>query len=241
MNISIEILYRDDYIVVINKPSGLLSVPFEGYKGKTAVDILESLLRKEGLWKKNYRPYAVHRLDKDTSGVMMFALNEKAQNIISNTWHTMVTSRKYIAVGENPNSLKRDNVFGKLKGDSGVIDAPLAQNQYHQSYVPLSLVDKRGKKITTQEARTNYKILLKGKKYTMFELQLDTGKKNQIRAHLAYCGYPLAGDLNYRGKTNPFNRLALHAETLAFVHPFTKEELSFEVKAPANWIKIVQG
>ena len=197
------------------------------------MSILENILRKEGSFKYNYKPFAVHRLDKDTSGVMMFALTKEMAQIIFKTWHKMVTSRKYIAVAENPQGSI------KLLEDSGIINAPLAQNKYHQSYVPVNKFDKQGKKIITEPARTKYKVVSRGKKYTMFELELDTGKKNQIRAHLSYCGYPLAGDENYRAKTDPFNRLALHAKTQRFEHPVLKKELSFEVNEPSNWIKII--
>lgn len=231
---SIDILYKDEHIVIISKPSGLLTVGFPGFKGKTAESILENIMRKDGSWKKNHKPFAVHRLDRDTSGVMMFALTENAQKIFSDNWHKIVTSRKYIAVAENPST--KINI-----ADKGLIDKPLAQNQYNQSYVPLTKTDKHGKIIPTVKARTNYEILHRGKKFTMFQLELDTGKKNQIRAHLAFLGYPLCGDENYRAKTNPFNRLALHARTISFTHPFTKEKMSFEVPEPKNWLPTVKG
>ncbi len=223
---NIKVLFQDEYLAVIVKPSGLLSVSYPGSSGATAAQNLEQILRKRGQWSRKHSPFAVHRLDKGTSGVMMFALTEKAQKLIMDNWHTMVTSRIYHALAENP--------AGKIKPlpVEGVIDKPLLTNAHHLSYVPKNydLSDS-----ALMPARTNYRILLQGKKYTLFELSLDTGKKNQIRAHLASCGYTLAGDVQYHARTNPLNRLALHARTLAFTHPFTGEQLSFEEPEPVVW------
>lgn len=269
---SFQILFQDEYLAIIFKPAGLLSVPYPGGHGKTAQDTLENAMRKQGTWNKNHKPFAVHRLDRDTSGILMFALNYQAQQKIMNTWHQMVTERLYRAVGENPQNAKIP--------DSGLINAPLAQNSYHQSYVPANIPNneknqnlsqssnttntrqrsdthhhrrksgvnsfntqkgntRQSSKMQLSPARTNYRIITRGSVYTLFELSLDTGKKNQIRAHLAYLGYPLAGDSNYRAKTDPFHRLALHARTLDFTHPYTGKKLHFEAPEPANWAKTV--
>ena len=223
---NIKILFQDEFLAVIVKPSGLLSVSYPGSSGATAAQILEQILRKRGQWSRKHTPFAVHRLDKGTSGVMMFALTEKVQKQIMDNWHTMVTSRIYHALAENPIGKNR------ILPAEGVIDKPLLTNAHHLSYVPKNYDISDPALIP---ARTNYRILLHGKKYTLFELSLDTGKKNQIRAHLASCGYTLAGDLQYHARTNPLNRLALHARTLAFTHPFTGEPLSFEEPEPAVW------
>ncbi len=227
----IIILYEDHDIAVIFKPTGLLSVPYPGSKMRTAIDALEKIMRKKGSYSEKERPFTVHRLDRDTSGVMMFALNERAQRKIMATWQTMVTERLYRAVAENPKKGKE-----KPLPDEGLIDEPLAQNAHHIGYVPKKNDDRK----EICEARTNYRILLRGKTHTLFELSLDTGKKNQIRAHLASKGYPLAGDENYRARTDPFKRLALHARTLEFIHPFTKEKMHFEIPEPEEWEKYVQ-
>ncbi len=224
----LEILYQDDYLIVINKPSGLLSLPFDGSHAKTAQQILEDLMRKNGSFNAKHRPLAVHRLDRDTSGVMMFALGELAQQKIMDSWHTMVSERLYRAVAENPANPH------KYLSKSGLIDDPLAFNAHHIGYVPQE--DENVEKVP---ARTSYKTIVRGKTHTLFELSLDTGKKNQIRAHLASRGYPLAGDQNYRARTNPFGRLALHARTLTFTHPFTREPLHFEVPEPEEWERFV--
>lgn len=227
----IEILYEDEFLVVILKPSGMLSVPYPGSKARTAQEVLEKIYRSRGELSANHKPLVVHRLDRDTSGVMMFALNESVQKKIMASWQTMVTERIYHAVAENPRDKKR------FLPDSGLIDAPLAKNAYNVGYVPVG----ENKNVDTVEARTNYKIICRGPTHSLFELSLDTGKKNQIRAHLSYKGYPLAGDENYRAKTDPFYRLALHARTLAFVHPVTGEKMRFEIPEPDEWLAYVKA
>jgi len=243
----IELLYEDKWIAVVCKDSGLLSVPYPGSKVRTAQNILEEIMRKKGELNRNHKPLCVHRLDRDTSGVMMFALSEEAQKIIMDNWHTMVTERLYRAVAENPRPDKRRE--GDLKKvrrpvlteEEGLIDLPLAQNAHNVGFVPRPEDrDSKGRPFKTVPARTHYKMLERGKTHTLFELSLDTGKKNQIRAHLAYFGYPLAGDEDHRAHTNYFGRLCLHARSLEFVHPFTKEKLHFEVPEPEEWLEYVK-
>lgn len=228
----IEILYQDQWIVVINKPSGMLSVPYPGSKVRTAQSVLEELLRKQGTVNTKHKPFVVHRLDRDTSGVMMFALTEQAQNIIMDSWHQMVTERLYHALAENPGKRTLD--------DEGWINDDLAQNAHNVGYVPKKGErDKNGHEVKTVAARTHYKMIEKGPTHTLFELSLDTGKKNQIRAHLAAHGYHLAGDEEHRAKTDAFHRLCLHARTLEFDHPFTGEHMKFEVPEPEEWTEYV--
>lgn len=247
----IEILYLDQHLAVINKPSGLLSVPFPGYKGKTAQSVLEEVLRRQGRANNHHKPFAVHRLDRDTSGVMMFALTAQAQKVIMDTWHKMVTGRLYHALAEVPG---KNCKLPPLENETeGWIKDDLAFNAHHVGYVKVgeggpstSSGTARGASETARStdvtpARTHYKILQKGSRYALFELSLDTGKKNQIRAHLAAHGYPIAGDKEHRAHTNPFDRLCLHACTLEFVHPFTKESLSFEVPEPKEWIAALRS
>lgn len=285
----IELLYEDEYIAVIFKPSGMLSVPYPGSRNKTAQDELENLMRKKGSYNAKHRPFVVHRLDRDTSGVMMFALTSDAQKKIMENWQKMVTERLYRAVAENSES--EENLL-----ESGTINDEIAYNAHNIGFVPKenakpnenatktirnlrgsrnssdgsrnssegrnaswnrnssgndnseksiyerNLVLKNGKaEFKTISAVTHYKILQRGKYYTFFELSLETGRKNQIRAHLASKGFPLAGDENYRAKTDPFGRLALHARTLEFVHPYTKEKMKFEVPEPEEWLLTVQN
>ena len=241
----IEILYIDQYIAVINKAPGLLSVPFPGFKGKTAQSVLEDILRKQGRANSKHHPFAVHRLDRDTSGVMMFALTAQAQKVIMDNWHKMVTGRIYHALAEVP---RLGSNFPPLENETeGWIKDDLSFNAHHVGYVkrdgkdgPSTLRQAQGGGGSgTVPARTHYKILKKGSRYALFELELDTGKKNQIRAHLAAYGYPLAGDKEHRAHTNPFNRLCLHACTLEFTHPFTHEQMKFEVPEPQEWSELI--
>lgn len=238
----IEILYSDETICVINKPSGLLSVPYPGSRIRTAQSILEEIMHKNGTFSSSHRPFAVHRLDRDTSGVMLFALTENAQKKIMDTWHQMVTERLYRAVAENPRSKKL------ILPDCGLIDDELAFNAHNVGFVPKESENSKNnsdsygenRRLKTVPARTNYKILQSGPTHTLFELSLDTGKKNQIRAHLASKGYPLEGDENYRARTDHFGRLCLHARTLEFVHPFTGKKMKFEVPEPETWLEYVK-
>lgn len=259
----IELLYEDDAVAIIFKPSGMLSVPYPGSNGRTAEAALEQLMRKKGTYSAKHRPFVVHRLDRDTSGVMMFALNPEAQKKIMENWHKTVTERLYRAVAENPES-------GFLP-ESGTIDDEIAYNAHNIGFVPKkgdhpdvsdatrkallseksgqteksiyerNLLIKNGKpEFKTISARTHYKVIARGKIHTLFELNLDTGRKNQIRAHLAGKGYPLAGDENYRARTDPFCRLALHARTLEFTHPYTGKTMKFEVPEPQDWLETVK-
>lgn len=262
----IRILYEDSAFCVIYKPEGLLTVPYPGSRAKTAESLLEEIFRKKGTYSKNHKPLPVHRLDRDTSGVMMFALTEAAQKKIMDNWQSLVTERLYRAVAENPR-----NPHDFLP-DSGVIDEGIAYNSHNIGFVPKkddvprenssvrknvlnknkkaseksiyerNLEVRNGKlNFKTISAITNYKILERGKDFTLFELSLETGRKNQIRAHLASKNYVLCGDENYRAKTDPFGRLALHARTLAFKHPFSGEEMKFEVPEPENWSEVVKS
>jgi 23S rRNA pseudouridine1911/1915/1917 synthase len=253
----IDILYEDQYIAVINKPSGMLSVPYPGSRARTAIDVLEQLMRKNGTYASGHRPFTVHRLDRDTSGVMMFAMTEAMQKKIMASWQKMVSERLYHAVAENPK--------GPQLPDFGIIDDPLAFNAYNVGFVPRrddkpsesprrahhaaaekSVYEKHigfsgdAPEFKTVEARTHFRVVERGPTHTMFELSLDTGKKNQIRAHLASRGYPLAGDENYRARTDPFGRLALHARTLEFDHPATGKHMKFEIPEPEEWLAYVK-
>ena len=183
-------------------------------------------------------------------------------------WQTIVTERLYRAVAENPRNpedalaesgLIDDEIaynahnigFVPKKGDRPADTAFTRKALLHRrtfsgreerSVYERNLTVKNGQpQFKTISARTHYKIIARGKTHTLFELSLDTGRKNQIRAHLSSKGYPLAGDDNYRAKTNPFARLALHARTLEFTHPFTGEHKVFEIPEPEEWLTFVQN
>ncbi len=225
----LEILYEDQWLSIVYKPEGLLTVPYPGSREKTALDILNDIRRKRGLVRGTRGTFAVHRLDKDTSGVLMIAHSKEAAEKIMNSWHTLVLQRLYHALVENSKSMES-------LPETGIIDVPLAKNSYNRSFA----VEKEKNEKDVQSAKTHYTILKKGKFYSLFELELDTGRKNQIRAHLAFLGCPIAGDANYRAKTDPLHRLCLHARSLSFTHPYTGENLTFEVSEDSSWEKYLR-
>ena len=237
----LTVLYEDEYLAVIYKPAGILSVSYPGNHAQTARDILERMMRKKGSYSHSHRPFAVHRLDRETSGVMLFALTEKVQKKIMDNWQTLVTERMYRAVAENPT--RENHAQGNAAHSAayamksrGTIDDGIAYNAHNRGFVPHDTT-----RFKTVSAVTHYTILERGVHHTLFELSLETGRKNQIRAHLASKGYTLAGDIHYRARTNPFGRLALHARTLAFEHPFTGARLKFEVPEPKEWLLCVKN
>lgn len=250
MTEKLRILYEDKFIVVVHKPENMLTVPYPGSRERTALDVLTEIRRKRGLVHGSYRPAAVHRLDRETSGVMMFALSPECQRIVMDGWHRMVKHRYYVALAETPYAgrslpgVKTDGLApsgsaGILLADEGVIDLPLTKNAMHHSYVADTTRGGKPQKNEVQ-AVTHYKIIKKDSKYTLFQLELETGRTNQIRAHLSAKKYPIAGDRQYRARTDPFHRLCLHARTLEFVHPYTKETLSFDIPEPDSWSRLIR-
>lgn len=225
----LRIVYEDKDITIISKPSGMLTCPYPGGPKNTAVDILLAMRKKRGLVHKSTGVFVVHRLDRDTSGLLIFAHTKMVAEKLMNNWHKNAKLRLYRALVESNPSI--ENIEKE-----GIIDAPLTQNAYKQSYVAKASQQKN-KNAKLEVARTKYRIIKTGKHYSLFELELDTGKKNQIRAHLSFLGFPIAGDTNYRAKTNPFNRLCLHAALLVLIHPVTNELLRFEDSENPEWLK----
>lgn len=236
----LRVLYEDKFIVVVYKPENMLTVPYPGSRERTALDVLTEIRRKRGLVHGNYRPAAVHRLDRETSGVMMFALSPECQRIVMDNWQSLVKHRYYVALAETPFIGKTDRESVSLLPEEGVIDLPLTKNAMHHSYVADATRGGKPQKNEVQ-AVTHYTILKKDKKYTLFQLELETGRTNQIRAHLAAKKYPIAGDRQYRARTDPFHRLCLHARSLEFVHPYTQETLSFDIPEPESWGKLIRS
>ncbi len=203
----LTILYEDRDIIVVNKPAGLLSIATAAEKQKTAYWGLSEYLRKKG---EKRRPAVVHRLDRDTSGVMLFVKSEQLKRMMMNDWNNLVIERKYLALVE-----------GEIPEREGTVNQPLGE-------------DNRGKMIVTEKgvpSVTHWKCIGKGKGFSLLEAELETGRRNQIRAHFAWLGFPVAGDEKYGARKNPLNRLALHAETLKFYHPVTKRLMEFSVPA----------
>lgn len=214
----LKIVYEDAYLLVVEKAPGLLSVNTERQKERTAYTILTEYVRRSG---KRNRLYIVHRLDRDTSGLMMFAKDEKTQNTLRDNWHRIVYDRRYVAV-----------VCGEMEKNEGMVRSWLTDRVL---YVYSSPTDDGGK-----EAVTHYRTIRRGGGYSLVELILETGRKNQIRVHMQDLGHPVVGDGRYGlEEVNPLGRLALHAFKLCFYHPVTGEPMRFETPYPAEFKKLV--
>ena len=213
----VRILFEDPYLIVINKEAGMLSIATAKEKLLTTYSILSAHVKKED---PTNRIFVVHRLDRDTSGVMMFAKSEKVQEIMQKEWQEAVIRRSYIAVVE-----------GFVEKDEDTIRSFLKENKMLIMYS--TKVPGEG-----DEAITHYKVLKRSEEFSLLEVELETGRKNQIRVHMKELGHPVAGDKKYGSKHNPLRRTCLHANILAFKHPITGEELSFETPPPHRFLTL---
>ncbi|MCM1110128.1 MAG: RluA family pseudouridine synthase [Clostridium sp.] len=219
-NRRLQIVYEDDDIIVVNKGYGLLSV---GTGAESKETTAYSLLRDYVKWDNPANKiFVVHRLDRDTSGLMMFAKNVRAKEAMQHNWNNMVLDRRYVAVVE-----------GVPDPAEGTVRSYLAENSRFQVY---STDDPAA----GQLAVTRYRTLSHANGYSLMELQLDTGRKNQIRVHMQDLGHPIAGDRRYGAKSSPIHRLALHARTLRFAHPVMRRLMEFETPIPISFEKTVK-
>lgn len=217
----LQLVYEDDDVIVVNKGYGLLSVSTESHRNEeSAFSILRDYVKRQHPTNKLY---VVHRLDRDTSGLMMFTKTEEAQEALRHNWNNMVLERTYVALLE-----------GALRQDSGYVKSRLAENS---QFVVYSTDDPGEGKL----AVTHYKVLKRANGFTLAEFSLDTGRKNQIRVHCKDLGHPIVGDRKYGAKHSPINRLALHARTLRFAHPITKKDMRFETPVPSRFMALVKG
>lgn len=211
-NIKLDIIYEDDDLIVINKPSGLVVHPGNGNKNHTLVNAL-LYYNKELSTNDENRPGIVHRLDKDTSGLMIVAKNNKAHQLLAEGFKNKTITRKYLAL-----------VVGEIKENEGVIDAPIGRDP-----------DDRKKFIITQNnsksAISNFKVIKRYKGYTLIELKLLTGRTHQIRVHMKYIGHPVYNDPVYSNSTSDFGQF-LHSYKLSFTHPITNKLLEFVIELP---------
>ena len=207
------LLYEDRDILVVDKPAGLLSIAAGAERQKTVYWILAEYLRQKG---EKRRPGAVHRLDRDTSGLMVFAKSERVKKKFMENWSGAVVRRQYTALAEG--EFSRNDGGGP---EEGIIDEPLGEDRGGRVIV----------KAGGKRALTRWKLLARRKDYSLLSLEPETGRRNQIRAHLFFLGHPIAGDKKYGAKTNPLGRLALHAETLSFYHPFDGRLMEFSSPA----------
>ncbi|ULQ60964.1 RluA family pseudouridine synthase [Brucepastera parasyntrophica] len=221
-NNGIRILFQDEYIIVVNKPAGILSTGHPGAGQRNMQDMLKTLFRN----KRNIRICSVHRLDRETSGVMMFACTPQAKKIIMDGWNKIVTERMYRCVClSSPGS--------KPLPESGTINAPITYNRYGVGFVPGPEQTEQFKH--AEKAVTHFTVLERDRFSDLVECRLETGRKNQIRIHLSHLGHPLAGDPVYGQRNADSDRLFLHARTLAFVHPFSGEVMRFEEPEPPSF------
>lgn len=214
----LKIVYEDAYIIVIEKMQGLLSVNTERQKERTAYTILNEYVQRSV---RQNRVYIVHRLDRDTSGLMMFAKDEKTQHTLRENWHDIVRDRRYVAV-----------VNGSMEKDYDTVTSWLTDRTL---YVSSSDYDDGGSKSVT-----HYRTIKRANGYSLLELDLETGRKNQIRVHMQDLGHPIIGDGRYgcEGFLNPIGRLALHAFKLCFYHPVTGDLMEFETPYPGEFKKL---
>ena len=206
----LKIIWEDDDLIVINKREGLLSVSTDRVKERTAYRLLSDYVKQMD---PRNKIFVLHRLDRDTSGIMMFAKNQEVKERLQSNWNEMITQRTYVAVVE-----------GRPEKDSDLIVSNLVENKHMQVFVAPTGGGK--------EAITRYRVLRTNGRYSLLELDLETGRKNQIRAQMQSIGHPVAGDTKYGAETNPARRLMLHARKLGFIHPVTGEELCFETRIP---------
>ena len=233
----VKIYFEDENYIVVDKPSGMLTVA-TGKEKNTLYSLLNAYVklnarmqRKEDIIsgvapdRSNAKVWIVHRLDKGTSGILVFAKNERAKDILQSKWKELVTERKYVAWLE-----------GSLEADSGAVQSWLVENEKSMKMKSYPEEVKDG-----QLAITHYKVLERTRHYTEVEFSLETGRKNQIRVHAAEeLGHPVAGDEKYGASWDPIRRLALHAHTLVFRNPFSGKIQRFTSPLPESFNKFLR-
>lgn len=219
-NPRLSLVYEDDYVIVINKGYGLLSVGTQSHKKEeSAYDILREYVKRQN---PRNKLYVVHRLDRDTSGLMMFAKTEEAQENLRHNWNNMVLDRLYVALLE-----------GYVKEDTGYIKSRLAENSQFVVYS----TEEEGK---GRLALTRFTVMKRANGLSLVEFSLDTGRKNQIRVHASEMGHPISGDRKYGAKESRLHRLCLHARTLRFAHPITRKDMRFELPVPSRFLDAIR-
>lgn len=227
----LRVVYEDDALIVVEKKNGLLTVPVKADSKETTVfSILKEYVRKQS---HRNTVHVVHRLDRETSGLLVFAKSPELQEYMRTYWRQLVTKRSYVALVE-----------GKLEKNEGKITSWLTEDS-RTALVSSSPVDNGG-----QLAITNYKVLKESAlqtdeadlktEYSLVELNLETGRTNQIRVHMASMGHPVVGDRKYGhgNESSPIDRLCLHARVLEFIHPMTEKKVRFEASTPKEFARI---
>lgn len=213
----IKIVYDDEDLIVIEKEAGLLSVPADVGTEKSALGIATAHLKRLS---SRARLFIVHRLDRDTSGLMMFVKNKELQREFRENWQETVATRSYSVIVE-----------GVVAKDKGTITSWLLGTDGLRTYSS----QKPGE---GQKAISHYKVVKKSAEFTLLDVELETGRKNQIRVHMQDLGHPVVGDDKYGSTTNPIKRLGLHARVLEFSHPKTKRKMSFDAAPPREFLRL---
>lgn len=215
---NLPIIFENDDIIVINKPYGLLSVASDKEKSSTAYRMVMDYLQEKD---RKARIYVVHRLDKETSGVLMFAKNEKVKGALQEKWNDIVLKRGYYAVVEGVMAKKEDHIVNYLN-----------MNSLNLMYIS-SKFDKKAQKCVT-----NYKVIKENKKYSLLDVNIETGRKNQIRVTLGSLNHYVLGDDKYGNPENPLNRLCLHAYNLTFINPLDNKKYDFTAPMPKEFLNL---
>lgn len=212
----VKIVYEDRWLIVVEKMPGILSMA-AGHSSLNVKTVLDDYFRQS---RQKCRAHVVHRLDRDTSGLMVYAKDMETEQILEHHWHELVYDRRYVAV-----------VSGEMEEDEGTIANWLKDNKAYVTYS--SPVDNGGK-----YAVTHFHTLARTTDHSLVEFKLETGRKNQIRVHTADMGHPVCGDTKYGNGDDPLHRLCLHAWLLCFEHPVTHEEMEFETPVPTDFRRL---
>ncbi len=209
----VKIVYEDRWLVVVEKNIGILSMA-AGHSSLNVKSVLDNYFSKS---RQRCRAHVVHRLDRDTSGLMVYAKDMETEQIFERNWHDIVYDRRYVAV-----------ISGEMENEGGIVANWLKDNKAYVTYS--SPVDNGGK-----YAVTHYHVLDRTTEHSLVEFKLETGRKNQIRVHTADMGQPVCGDVKYGNGDDPLHRLCLHAFLLCFTHPVTGERMEFETPVPTSF------
>ena len=212
----VNIVYEDRWLIVVEKHEGILSMA-AGHSTLNVKSVLDNYFSRS---RQKCRAHVVHRLDRDTSGLMVYAKDMETEQLMENNWHQMVYDRRYVAV-----------LSGEVEQEGGTIANWLKDNKAYVTYS--SPVDNGGK-----HAVSHYHVLARTTEYSLVEFKLETGRKNQIRVHAADMGHPVCGDVKYGDGNSPLNRLCLHAWLLCFTHPVTGEQMEFETPIPTAFKRL---
>ncbi len=213
----VNIVYEDQYLIVIEKKPGILSMA-AGHSTLNVKTVLDDYFQKT---RQKCRAHVVHRLDRDTSGLMIYAKDMETEQILEHEWHNIVFDRRYVAL-----------CSGEIMEDTGTIESWLKDNKAYITYS--SPVDNGGK-----YAVTHFCVLGRSVNHSLVEFKLETGRKNQIRVHSADMGYPVCGDVKYGNGDSPLHRLCLHAYVLCFYHPVTRRPMEFSTPIPPQFKEII--